>query len=54
MRRPVVSWRIEASIAANRHKVVIIGSFSLISVIYFIISREMFLIALIQSIDDTN
>jgi hypothetical protein len=54
MRRPVVSWRIEASIAENRRQVVIIGSFSLFSVIYFIISIEMFSIASIQSIDNTN
>jgi hypothetical protein len=54
MRRPDLPWPVVASIEANPRQVVIIGLFSLFSVIYFRFSSRMFLIASIRSIDDSN
>jgi hypothetical protein len=54
MRRPDLPWRVVTSIKANPRQVVIIGLFSLFSVIYFSFSSRMFSIASIRSIDDSN
>jgi hypothetical protein len=54
MRRPDVPWRVGASIITKQRQVVIIGMFSLFSVIYFSISSRMFSIAPLRSLDDIN
>jgi hypothetical protein len=54
MRRPDAAWRVVAFIKEKLRQVVIIGFFSLISVIYFIFSSRMFSNASIRSFNDFN